>query len=103
MAEWLFRRVAFSLIAACAILGALLWCSAHQPIAGDKPTAVGSPEWLAKACDPPAVGDLPAAVVIRPAGKGNTVLTTDATLLHEALEQTFSGVDYGHEVIDFCR
>jgi hypothetical protein len=100
--SWLFRRAAFALIASCGILGALLWAQAHQPTAGDKPPVVGSPAWLVEACQPVPVGEYPSAVVIRPAGKGNVVMTTDATLLHQALDQELAGVEHGHEVYDFC-
>lgn len=79
-----------------------MWAQAHQPEAGDRPMAIGSPAWLAQSCQPVPVGEWPNAVVIRPADSNRAVLSTDPVLIHQALDQELAGIAHGHEVYDFC-
>jgi hypothetical protein len=103
ISQFLFRRVCASIILACTILGALMYASAHQPTADEKPVAVGSPVWHMDRCEPAPVGEFPTSVVMFPKGKGFVVTTSDPRLVHEALEQELNGVPFGHEVLDFCK
>jgi len=103
MADWLFRRVSFSIIASCAILGALMWGQAHQPVADDKPVSVGSPAWHMDRCEPAAVGEYPSRVILFPKGQGFVKSTSNPRLLHESLEQALAGKDFGHQIVGFCK
>lgn len=51
----------------------------------------------------PASGELPSAVVVMPEGESEPRVATGQRMIHETLEQTFNGADYGHVIFGFCK